>query len=252
MARVGARSARSIQPDRQCHFAPGGTDLDEPLRRESLEMLQKGTRTLKEMLAGALEDAQTDSLREECRLEAFDAGMLLGGLCAASQPLARERGLSLRSNGPQSLEVEGDRGKVQRIAQNLLLNAVYYTGRAASRFRGRRDDEDRWSFQVRDTGPGLPDKDSGAQGRGPVNDQITASACPSSGVWAIYSTHAWHMETAPGARDDFRRRLYPGATPLELPPVRPPSNPGPRTAVGQSGRASRGSEFPVHPRNGGR
>ncbi len=140
--------------------------LEEAIHAESLGMLQKGTRTLKEMIAGVLADTHTQTCREERRLDAFDATMLLGGLCAASQPLARERGLFLRSNGPESMPAEGDRGKVQRIAQNLVLNALYYTAQGGVTVSWQVDDADWWSFRVRDTGPGLPAKDSGPAGRG--------------------------------------------------------------------------------------
>ncbi len=130
--------------------------LEESLRTESLEMLHRGTSTLKAMLSGVLEDTRMETTREECRLDAFDAGTLLGGLCAASLPLARERGLFLRSNGPENLPVEGDRSKVQRIAQNLVLNALHYTSQGGVTVAWREDDPGWWSFEVRDTGPGLP------------------------------------------------------------------------------------------------
>jgi signal transduction histidine kinase len=140
--------------------------LEEPLRAECLETLQKSTRTLKDMLTGVLEDTRMETSREELRLDAFDAGTLLGGLCAATQPLARERGLSLRSKGPESLRVEGDRNKVQRIAQNLLLNALRYTAHGSVAVSWQEDDADWWSFQVQDTGPGLPSKNNAVTGRG--------------------------------------------------------------------------------------
>ena len=177
--------------------------LEESLRAESLEMLQKGTSTLKAMLSGVLEDTRMETSREECRLDAFDAGTLLGGLCAASLPLARERGLSLRSNGPQSLAVEGDRGKVQRIAQNLLLNALSYTSAGGVTLSWHANEPDWWSFQVQDTGPGLPAKDSGLQGHGsgqPPREglglSIVRRLCELLGA-------RLHIETAPGAGTTF-------------------------------------------------
>ena len=139
--------------------------LEESLRMESVEILQRGTATLKEMLSGALENVQTEAVHEECQPDAFDAATLLGGLCAASQPLARERRLILRTGGPESLEVEGDRGKVLRIAQNLLLNALAYTSEGNVGLFWREDDPAWWSFQVRDTGPGLPAAIDGTERR---------------------------------------------------------------------------------------
>jgi signal transduction histidine kinase len=43
------------------------------------------------------------------------------------QPLAVERGLYLKAEGPATLLVEGDAVKTQRITQNLLINALKYT-----------------------------------------------------------------------------------------------------------------------------
>ncbi len=133
------------------------SDLDDVTRTETLSTLRRSTGSLKTMLSGVLEDVRAEECREERQIDTMDAGTLLGGLCAASQPLARERRLTLRSRGPESLPVEGDRGKIQRIVQNLLLNALAYTGRGEVMLSWREDDAQWWSVQVRDSGPGLPD-----------------------------------------------------------------------------------------------
>ncbi len=181
--------------------------LEEELRAESVEMLQKGTASLKEMLKGVLENTQTDAIREERRLNTFDAGALLGGLCAASQPLARERKLTLRSTGPESLEVEGDRGKVQRIAQNLLLNALAYTPEGTVSVSWQEDDPAWWSFRVRDTGPGLPAAAGGAGQR--RTDQRGGEGIGLTIVRRLTETLGarLHVETAPGTGTTFTLAL---------------------------------------------
>ncbi len=166
-------------------------------------MLQKGTRSFKEMLATVLENAQTDAMREERRLGSFNAGALLGGLCASSQPLARERSLFLRSSGPELLDVEGDRGKVQRVAQNLVLNALYYTTQGGVTVSWQEEGSDWWSFQVRDTGPGLP-----AKGSGPVNRGTTQPPGEGIGLSIVRRLcdllgARLHVESAPGAGTAF-------------------------------------------------
>src|SRR6185369_8982861 len=67
------------------------------------------------------------------------------------------RGLFLKTDGPQSLVVEGDRVKMCRIAQNLLLNALHYTkhGGVKVNWEDGEPPGERWALCVQDTGPGL-------------------------------------------------------------------------------------------------
>lgn len=131
-------------------------DLDAASRAETIQMLQRGTAALKHMLRDALENLQTEAVREELQVTSFDASALLDGLCAASQPLAREHRLSLRAEGPGGLRVEGDRGKILRIAQSLLLDALSRASGGGVAVSWQADDDAWWSFRVRDAGPGLP------------------------------------------------------------------------------------------------
>ena len=74
------------------------------------------------------------------------------------QPMAEDRGLFLKTDGPDKLPVEGDAVKTQRIAQNLLLNALKYTARGGvtvSWGDSRQNDAHRWMLCVEDTGPGF-------------------------------------------------------------------------------------------------
>jgi signal transduction histidine kinase len=74
------------------------------------------------------------------------------------QPIAEQQGLFLKVDGPNTLPVEGDAVKVQRIDQNLLLNALKYTPRGGvtvSWGDSRRNDAQRWMLCVIDTGPGF-------------------------------------------------------------------------------------------------
>ena len=79
-------------------------------------------------------------------------------MCENLQPLAAERGLFLKADGPATLSVEGDAGKIRRIAQNLLLNALKYTQEGGVTMRwgdSRNNDPERWMLCVQDTGPGF-------------------------------------------------------------------------------------------------
>ena len=70
--------------------------------------------------------------------------------------MAAARGLFLNLAGPSSLPVNGDPVKVQRIAQNLLLNAIGATTAGGISVSWQEPVKDgRWSLSIADTGPGL-------------------------------------------------------------------------------------------------
>jgi signal transduction histidine kinase len=135
-----------------------GAPLSEPVRVEVAEMLSKSVSSLHEMLNDLLSLARLEAGHEQREITTFDAAVLLRDFCTASQAAATDRGLFLKMDGPSTLPVEGDKAKVLRIVQNLLLNAVKYTrhgGISVTWGEDRARDTDRWTFSVQDTGPGI-------------------------------------------------------------------------------------------------
>ena len=133
-------------------------NLSEPARHEFSDLAQRGVSALHDMLNDFMSLARLDAGLEHRKVAPFDAARLLADFCATSQPLAQARGLFLKMDGPDSLPVEGDRAKVQRILQNLLLNALKYTQRGGVTvfWKPITDrDTNNWMFCVQDTGPGL-------------------------------------------------------------------------------------------------
>ena len=130
----------------------GSGALETPLR-----MLERGVASLHALLEDLTTQARLDAGQEQRDLRLFDAAKLLSELCVNSQALAAERGLFLKAEGPEKLVVEGDRVKVARIAQNLLLNALRYTEQGGIRITWDTspDGGARWVLSVEDTGPGL-------------------------------------------------------------------------------------------------
>jgi signal transduction histidine kinase len=135
-----------------------GADLPEPIRLEVAGMLSKSVTSLHEMLNDLLSLARLEAGQELREITSFDAAVLLRDFCTASQAAATDRGLFLKMDGPGTLPVEGDKPKILRILQNLLLNAVKYTrkgGVSVTWGEDRGRDTDRWTFSVQDTGPGI-------------------------------------------------------------------------------------------------
>ena len=133
-------------------------DLAEPARSKFLNMLQRGVASLHDMLTELINLARLEAGHEQRQVAAFDAAALISDFCATSLPLAEASGLYLKTEGPAVLQVEGDRVKVGRILQNLLLNALKYTRAGGITVRwhaGESQQRSSWMFYVQDTGPGL-------------------------------------------------------------------------------------------------
>jgi signal transduction histidine kinase len=132
--------------------------VPDPLRDNFLRMLKKNVSSLHTLLDDVMNLARLQAGREQRVVRPFDAGVVLTELCESMRPVADERGLYLRTEGPRQLPVEGDSVKVQRIAQNLLTNAMKYTHRGGVTVRwgdSRENDANRWMLCVQDTGPGF-------------------------------------------------------------------------------------------------
>ena len=135
-------------------------DVPPRLRAKAMETLQTSVSFLLQLLEDLMSLARLEAGREQRRLETFDAAAHLRELCSSLEAVAHERGLFVKAGGPASLTVEGDPAKVQRIVQNLALNALKYTvsgGVTVTWGETRENDTDRWRIRIQDTGPGLHD-----------------------------------------------------------------------------------------------
>ncbi len=132
--------------------------VPEPLRNKALTILRSSVSYLQQLLEDLLGLARLEAGREKLKIGAFDAADLLRNLGESLKPLAQERGLFFRTDGPASLPVEGDSAKIYRVVQNLALNALKYTDRGGvevSWSETMESDIERWWIRIRDTGPGL-------------------------------------------------------------------------------------------------
>lgn len=133
-------------------------NVPDDARTRLLHMLERNVDTLKHFLDDVTELARLHAGQEQLRVSRYDAATVLTDLCEGLQAYAQERRLYLRTRGPASLNVEGDAGKVRRIAQNLIINALKYTntgGVVVVWSRGGAADPARWVICIEDTGPGI-------------------------------------------------------------------------------------------------
>jgi signal transduction histidine kinase len=133
-------------------------DTPEDARLSMSHALQRGTISLRELLADLMDLARLEAGQERRNLATFDAAAMLREFCEPLRAVAAQRNLFFRIDGAEHLLVEGDAIKVQRIAQNLITNAIRATEHGGIRLTWEaRTDADRaqWIMCVQDTGSGL-------------------------------------------------------------------------------------------------
>jgi signal transduction histidine kinase len=132
--------------------------LRESSRDEFVRILMRNVTSLHHLLEDVTGLARLQAGREERRVAPLDVTPIMQQLCEGIRPLAQQRRLFLRCEGPAGLAADGDAIKIRRIAQNLVLNAVKYTHQGGITVKwGDSDANDakRWELCVIDTGPGF-------------------------------------------------------------------------------------------------
>ncbi|GAB3169002.1 PAS domain S-box protein [Telluribacter humicola] len=129
----------------------------EEERAQTLHMLRRSLKQVNHMMNQLLDFSRLESGQEELHVSGFDAAELLIELSESVMPLAQDKGLWVKAEGPKQLRVEGDNVKLIRIVQNLLLNAIKYTSRGGVKISWELESEDSpyWMLTVGDTGPGI-------------------------------------------------------------------------------------------------
>jgi signal transduction histidine kinase len=126
--------------------------------RAFLGLLDRNVHALHRLLEDVTSLARLQGGQEHRSVAPFEASRSLREICEGIQPVAQERGLFLKTDGPAECTVEGDEIKIRRIVQNLLVNAAKYTRRGGINVSwgyGATDDANRWFIQVQDSGPGF-------------------------------------------------------------------------------------------------
>ncbi|GAB4021564.1 sensor histidine kinase [Spirosoma koreense] len=130
--------------------------LSEPERTDYLAMLSRNLTSVQAMLANLMDLSRLEAGQESRQIQPLDAAPLLRAITSSVQPLAHQKGLVVQTDGPETLPVETDGVKLQRIVQNLLLNALKYTATGFVKISWAQQQGDHWLLSIQDSGPGLP------------------------------------------------------------------------------------------------
>jgi signal transduction histidine kinase len=162
-------------------------EADESNRKQMVEMLNRNLTTVRTMVIQLMDLSRLEAGQEPVVIRSFDAGQLLHTLVESYQALAKEKGLVLKADGPAELMVENDPLQLQRIVQNLVLNALNHTDTGFVSVSWSSEDTYRWIISIQDSGPGLPQQSAGslAQVLSPTPDSSAAFgiANPQADAW---------------------------------------------------------------------
>lgn len=129
--------------------------LSEPCLQR-VERIKAGATHLLFLIDQLLSYARLESGREEIYLQDTNANAIALEVVSVAEPLANERGLTLRLKAPsEKIGLRTDPDRVRQILLNLVGNAIKYTERGEVRLELRLENEDQVVFSVRDTGVGL-------------------------------------------------------------------------------------------------
>jgi signal transduction histidine kinase len=135
--------------------------LRESSRDEFVRILMRNVTSLHHLLDDVMSLARLQAGRETRRIESLDVSSIILQLCEGIRPVAEQRHLYLRCDGPPGFAADGDAIKIRRVAQNLILNAVKFTVQGGITVKwgdSDKNDTKRWELCVFDTGPGLHTK----------------------------------------------------------------------------------------------
>ena len=134
-------------------------DVPDAKRTQMSVALSVASDALSRLLVDLLDQARLEAGHEQRRVAPFDAALLIKEFCESTRSLLADRNLFLKCEGPAELHVEGDSAKVQRILQNLVLNALKVTQSGGIRVTWEPGtttaDANQWALCVQDTGPGF-------------------------------------------------------------------------------------------------
>ncbi|WP_437735117.1 ATP-binding protein [Sorangium sp. So ce1335] len=133
---------------------------DEPLSpkvRADLERIQRSGRRLRRLVDDVLDYQKIEAGKMQVHREAVDVGELVADMVEEARPAAERGGIQLSIQVDTALRtVPLDRRKFEKIALNLLGNALKFTppgGRVAVDLRVM---DGVFELSVEDTGPGIP------------------------------------------------------------------------------------------------
>ena len=131
--------------------------LDEPLRRELLQAMNKNAKSLDTLIASLLDFARLGADSVAMSARAFPVGEAVGNVVSLMGMLFDGRPLTVECDS--DLMAVGDPVQIERVLQNLLWNAAKHTPAGTYVTLSARADGGRVVLSVADDGPGISEEE---------------------------------------------------------------------------------------------
>jgi signal transduction histidine kinase len=138
-------------------LSTGWRDLDDELKLELLGRLNANALSLNAIITTLLDFSRLEAGHVTLRTEPFDLGAQLEAIVARLSSLFVQHPLTTEID--QGLEARADSPLIDRVVENLLVNATKHTPPGTHVTLVARVDGDTATVEVRDTGPGIMPQD---------------------------------------------------------------------------------------------
>ncbi|MGP1570308.1 MAG: sensor histidine kinase [Eubacteriales bacterium] len=129
---------------------------NEDKRKRHLKVIMDETDRLSELVGDIMELSGLQSGRGELRCEEFNINELLDEIAVKNRMFLSESGYSFEIEADCKIDVFADKGKIKRVVNNLVDNAVKYTGNDKKIIIRLLDFNENVKVEVQDSGEGIP------------------------------------------------------------------------------------------------
>ena len=133
----------------------------EPDQKKAIQTIESSGNGLLELINEVLDYSKIEAGTKELNPKDFDLNELLEGLIAMFENRCENKNLAVQLQGTDQtpIYVHGDQGKLRQVLVNLLGNAIKFTNTGKVVLELDKKPANHYTFQVIDTGAGIPKKD---------------------------------------------------------------------------------------------
>jgi len=131
------------------------------VQRKQLRLIYSASLGLSSMATDVIEMARRGDGLADGEQVPFSVAEVLESVVDMVRPIAEEKGLSVKFEGPPSDQRMGRPVGLSRVILNLTTNALKFTDEGGVEISARTTGISRVEFSVRDTGPGISDEAKG-------------------------------------------------------------------------------------------